>query len=245
MTQNSRPEISVVILCYRSGNFARTFCKRVVDILTKNNLNYEIVLVGNYRHGIDDDTPTVVKEIAKTNERVVTVIKEKTDPKQGMGWDMRSGLDKAEGEAIAVIDGDGQMPPEDIPKIYSKLREENLDLCKAKRISRGDGPYRKFISCLFNGIMKIFFPGIIANDINAKPKIFTREAYNKLHLESGAWFIDGEIMIKARRHKFKIGEVETVFHENQERKSFISLKANLEFIKNIIIWRLREWGVIN
>lgn len=245
MASVSKPEISVVILCYRSGNFARIFYKRVANILIKNNLDYEIVLVGNYRPETDDITPTVIREIENTNKRTITVIKEKTDQEQGMGWDMCSGLDKATGETIAVIDGDGQMPPEDIPRLYSKLKKEKLDLCKAKRISRGDGPYRKFISCIFNGIMKMLFPGIVANDINAKPKLFTREAYNKLHLESNGWFIDGEIMIKARRHKFKIGEVETVFYENQERKSFISLKANLEFIKNIIIWRLREWGLIH
>jgi glycosyltransferase involved in cell wall biosynthesis len=242
MVQTSKPKISVVILCYRSGNFARVFYKRVVDVLIKNNFDYEIVLVGNYRPGIGDTTPDVIREIAKTNERTVTVIKEKTSLEQGMGWDMRSGLDRATGETIAVIDGDGQMPPEDIPELYYKLSKENLDLCKAKRISRGDGIYRKFISNIFNMIMKVLFPGIVANDINAKPKLFTREAYNKLHLESNEWFIDGEIMIKARRYKFKIGEIETVFYENQERKSFISFKANVDFIKNIIFWRIKEFG---
>lgn len=237
----SKPKISVVILCYRSGNFAHTFYKRVVEVLTKDNLNYEIVLVGNYRPGTGDLTPDVIKKIANTNERTITVIKEKTNPEQGMGWDMRSGLDRAQGEIIVVIDGDGQMPPEDIPKLYYKLIKEKLDICKAKRISRGDGIYRKFISSIFNTIMKMLFPGIVANDINAKPKLFTREVYNKLDLESNTWFIDGEIMIKARRHKFKIGEIETVFYENKERKSFISLKANIEFIKNIIVWRIKEF----
>ena len=89
--------------------------------------------------------------------------------------------------------------------------------------------------------MQILFPGIVSHDINGKPKIFTRNAYDKLKLVSDDWFIDAEIMIKARRYHFKIGEVETKFHKNSERPSFISLKANIEFLKNIVVWRIKEF----
>lgn len=237
---NSIPEISIVILCYKSGNFVHTFYKRVLAILLKNNLDYEIILVGNYRRNSGDITPDIVKDIATSNPRVKAVIKEKLTPLQAMGWDMKSGLDAATGNTIAVIDGDGQMPPEDIPKLFYKLKKENLDLCKAKRISRGDGLYRKFISLIFNGIMQLLFPGIVSKDTNGKPKIFTREAFNKLHLESNDWFIDSEIMIKARHYNFKIGEIETIFYKNTECNSSVSFKTNLEFIKNMIKWKFKK-----
>lgn len=242
MNSLSMPEISVVVLCYRSGNFAKTFHKRISNILIQNKLDYEIILVGNYRPGTGDTTPDVVREIVKNDQRTRGVIKEKTDPKQAMGWDMRTGLEIATGKTITVIDGDGQIPPEDIPKLYKKLKKDNLDLCKAVRISRGDGIYRKLISRTFNLCMHILFPGIVG-DINGKPKLFTREAYNKLGLESNDWFIDGEIMIKARRYHFKIGRIDTDFNKNPERQSFISLKANFEFVKNMIRWRIKEFRV--
>lgn len=242
MNPSSAPEISVVILCYRAGAFARTFHARVTDILKEDHLNYEIILVGNYLASREDDTPRVVAEIAKGDPRTRAVIKEKTNlTDQGMGWDMRTGLETASGNVIAVIDGDGQMPPEDIPKLYKKLKKEKLDLCKARRVTRGDGPYRKFISGIFNFLMSVLFPGIVANDINAKPKILTRSAYEKMNLESNTWFIDAEMMINARRLKLRIGELETVFYENPERRSFISLKANIEFLKNIFVWRIKEF----
>jgi hypothetical protein len=65
--------------------------------------------------------------------------------------------------------------------------------------------------------------------------------YKKLRLESNDWFVDAEIMIKARRYKFKIGEIETNFNKNPKRQSFISFKANVEFIKNILTWRIKEF----
>ena len=235
------PEISVVILCYRSGDFAKIFYNKVSEVLRRNNLDYEIVLVGNYRPETNDDTPEIIKEISNSDSRVRTVIKEKLKPEEAMGWDMRSGFEAAVGKTILVIDGDGQMPPEDIPRLYNKLVKERLDLCKGRRISRGDGPYRKFISMVFNAVMHLLFPGIVSNDINGKPKIFTRYAYSKMKLESNDWFIDAEIMIQARRLNFRIGEMEVEFHENPKRRSFISFKANLEFIKNIITYRLKEF----
>ncbi len=237
------PEISVVILGYKSGQFARIFHKRVVDVLIKNNLDYEIVLVGNYRPESGDITPDVVREVAKENPRTICVIKEKLDPGQAMGWDMRTGLEAATGKTITVIDGDGQMPPEDIPRVFENLKKNNLDFCKAVRISRGDGMYRKLISRTFNLTMRIIFPRI-NGDINGKPKLFTRAVYEKLHLESNDWFIDAEIMIKIRRMNIKIGDIKTDFHKNPERESFISFKANFEFIKNIILWRLKEFGLM-
>ena len=109
------------------------------------------------------------------------------------------------------------------------------------RKNRKDGLDRKFISMVFNAVMHLLFPGIVSNDINGKPKIFTRYAYSKMKLESNDWFIDAEIMIQARRLNFRIGEMEVEFHENPKRRSFISFKANLEFIKNIITYRLKEF----
>src|SRR3989338_2024180 len=235
-----RPDISVVILCYRSGNFATTFHKRVTDVLTKNNLDYEIVLVGNYRLGSGDITPDVVREVARTDPRTVCVVKEKTDQSQAMGWDMRSGLEASSGKTITVIDGDGQMPPEDILKLFQKMKDGGYDLCKTVRISRGDGLYRKLISRTFNLAMRVLFPGI-HGDINSKPKLFTREVYEKLHLESNDWFIDAEIMIKVRNFNIKIREIRTDFYKNPERKSFISFKANVEFVRNMIQWRIKEF----
>jgi glycosyltransferase involved in cell wall biosynthesis len=189
MTSPLTPEISVVILCYRSGQYARVFYKQMVDILAKDNLDYEIVLVGNYWPNSGDITPKVVKEIATGNPRTKCVVKEKMDRNQAMGWDMKSGLEIATGKTITVIDGDGQFSPEDIPRLYKNLKEKNLDLCKAVRVSRGDGLYRKFISRVFNLTMRIVFWGI-EGDINGKPKLFTRAVYEKLNLESNDWFIE-------------------------------------------------------
>lgn len=229
--------ISVVVMCYGCGEIVRTIVGRLADQLAKSGISYEIILAGNYPQGTTDPTTPLLQELARLNSHVRAL----TEPTNiGMGSNMRAGFRAARGNTIAVIDGDGQMPVEDILRVYKKLVAHNLDLCKTTRITRYDGAWRLFISKIYNLAMHILFFPIAGTDMNAKPKIVTREAYEKLRLESNDWFIDAEIMIQARRHNFRIGEVPTEFYAHKDRPSFISFHAIWEFIKNLIRYRWKE-----
>jgi glycosyltransferase involved in cell wall biosynthesis len=232
------PDLSVVVLCYRSGDAARSYAARISKVLLDAGIdNYQLVLVGNYVAGSGDTTPDVVRELAAGDPRIVCSAVEK----QGMmGWDMRSGLSLATGEHLAVIDGDGQVLVEDLVRIYRLLREQGLDLAKTYRTRRGDGLKRKLFSLVFNGLFHLLFPGLPARDINAKPKILTRSAYERLDLRSDDWFIDAEILIQARRLGFRIGEMETEFLGLTGRRSFIKMASVVEFLYNLLRYRILE-----
>ena len=77
--------------------------------------------------------------------------------------------------------------------------------------------------------------------MNSKPKLMTREVYEKISLESTGWFIDAEIMILARRLGVKIGETETVFHSMDTRPSFVKPLSILEFLGNLFAFRVKEF----
>jgi len=233
------PTLSLVILCYRSESYAKQFVAHTIEVLEENGIeDYQLVLVGNYVEGSTDTTPQVVYELAAGNSKIICSAK----PKEGwMGWDMRSGLELATGTYLAVIDGDGQMPVADVNKIYNKIIQDRLDLVKTFRIIRGDTLVRKFLSVLYNLSFKILFPGLYVRDINSKPKIMTRRAYEMLDLKSDDWFIDAEIMIQARRNNFKIGEIPTGFLGLTGRRSFISMKTIFEFLRNLLVYRILEF----
>jgi glycosyltransferase involved in cell wall biosynthesis len=233
------PELSVVILCYRSGVAARSFAARIGKSLLDAGVDdYQLVLVGNYVAGSDDTTPDVVRELAAGDPRIIcsAVVKEGM-----MGWDLRSGLALATGQYLAVIDGDGQVLVEDLVRIYRLLREQGLDLAKTYRKQRGDGVKRKAISLVFNGLFHVLFPGVLARDINAKPKILTRAAFERMTLESSDWFIDAEIMIQARGLGLRVGETETEFLGLTGRRSFITMAAVFEFLRNLLRYRILEF----
>ena len=232
------PEISVVVLAYRSAGTITSFVDSLVESLEKENLQWEIVLVGNYFEGKGDQTPEVINKIASQNAQIKVV----TEIKKGMmGWDMKTGLQAATGKTLAVIDGDGQMPSRDVVRVYNLMKDNELDLAKTYRTKRNDGSYRKLISIVYNILFKIMFPGIKAWDMNSKPKIMKREFYEKINLESNGWFIDAEIMIFARRLDAKIGEIETIFHSIDTRPSFVKPLSILEFLFNLFVYRIREF----
>lgn len=234
-----KPDISVVVLAYRSAFTIEGFVSSLVASLENERLDWEIILVGNYFEGTGDETPEVVKKISAGNSRIKPVVR----VKEGMmGWDMKSGLQATTGKTLAVIDGDGQMPCTDVIRVYQLMKEKRHDLVKTVRVERSDGFYRKLISTNYNRLFNVLFPGMDARDVNSKPKILTRELYENMNLGSNGWFIDAEIMIIARRLKMSIGTIETTFHSIDTRPSFVKPLAVLEFLANLIWYRIKEFG---
>lgn len=230
-------EISIVLLCYRSEDLLYSFSNQIISELKQASItNYELILVANYDKK-EDRTPSIAKEIAQSNSKITVL----SNLKEGrMGWDMRSGLEAATGEYICVLDGDGQMPYSDIVTVYNVIKSGKYDMVKTFRIYRYDGIYRKVLSSFYNLLFRILYkPNFPLYDVNSKPKIFTRSAYEKLNLKSNDWFTDAEITIQAIQNNFRICQLSTVFYKNERRKSLVGFKTIWEFIYNLIYYRFK------
>lgn len=227
------PYFSLVVLCYRSGRDIIPFVEKLRQALSRCAFSSELVLVGNYVAGSDDQTPEVITQLAEKWPDVQTVVR----PKEGMmGWDMRMGLNAARGTYIGVIDGDGQFPPESIIACLLKAELENLDVTKTYRVRRDDGLYRRLISAVYNGLFKLLF-GFKVRDINSKPKIIRRDKYELMNLQSNDWFADAEIIIRARELGLTLGETPVHFRSNDIRGSFVKPTAIFEFASNLLRYR--------
>jgi glycosyltransferase involved in cell wall biosynthesis len=197
---------------------------------------YELVLVANYWPGEVDSTPELVEKYRGANVAIV-----KREKQGAMGWDMRSGLEAASGDVIVVIDGDGQNPTDDVLKMYRLMRQSGADVMKGLRIARFDGLYRRGISVVFNFMFRAMFDSTGLWDINGKPKAMTRSAYERMDLRSGDWFADAEIILEALRNRMQIGEMPVVFRRNDERASLVRGSAIIEFVGNMVRYRLTRW----
>ena len=227
-------DLSIVVLAYRSEEYLKEFAMQIIEELSNESVQYELIIVANY-DSLGDKTPQIAEEIANQYSKVRCLAQEK----QGkMGWDMRMGLDACNGKVLLVIDGDGQMPSSDIMNVYQALVHGNYDLVKTFRAVRMDGCWRRLMSKGYNRLFHMFYPmakGI--QDVNSKPKAFTQEAYNRMDLTSNDWFTDSEIMIQALVHKMRICEIGTTFYKNERRASFVKLSTALEFLLNLIHYR--------
>jgi glycosyltransferase involved in cell wall biosynthesis len=236
-SHDQSPDLSAIVLGYRAGTALCRVVNPLYQQLEVSGVPFELVIVANYWPDMDDATPQVARDFAETHPRAKVV----AGPKAGaMGWDLRSGLAAARGNFLIVMDGDAQNPVEDLLRMYTAMRTTGVDLMKGRRSSRGDGLYRRLITTVYNSLFRLLFRTRGLWDINGKPKGLRRDAYERLELTSDDWFIDAEIVIGARRAGMRIGELPVVFHENDERPSFVRPTAILEFIWNIFRARFRD-----
>jgi len=236
---DKRPSLSIVVLAYKAGESIIEFLAVLKnDLQTAGIDDFQIVLVANY-HATDpsDKTANIAHNLARADPRIKVI----AEVKMGMmGWDARMGLVAADGESIALIDGDGQMPPEDIVRGYKVMANGEVDFVKTYRASREDGIYRLISSKAFNLLFRILFPRSRFRDINSKPKLLTRSALEKMNLSCDGWFLDGEIIIEALRLQLRYIEIPTVFQENEWRGSFVKFSTIFEMIFSLIKYRFKK-----
>ena len=229
------PELSAIVLCYEAGTAIERLLSSLERQLEEAGVDYELVLVANYWPDHHDPTPAIVEDWADDRERARIIAQEKHG---GMGWDMVSGFAAARGRWMVAIDGDAQNPVDDVLKMYRRMKQTGAAVMKGRRTARFDGPYRRFISFVYNSLFLVLFRTSGLWDINGKPKGLTREAWERMDLRAEDWFIDAEIVLAARRTGLHIDELPVVFHRNDERASFVKPSAILEFIRNMIRARL-------
>ena len=133
------------------------------------------------------------------------------------------------------------MPIDDVGRLFQLIEKKQFDLVKTYRVRRADGWNRKILTVGYNLLFRMLFPSLKARDINAKPKIVRRAAYERMRLTSDDWFIDAEIMIEALHHKMKIGEIATEFRHLDRRGSFVNFGAVFEFLSNLARRRVTEF----
>jgi len=232
---NAAVEFSLAVLCYKAEEQIVPFVARLHRIMSMFGESWELVLVANYWPGTGDRTPAIVENLAERLDRVRYV----AEPKQGgMGWDMKKGLDACRGRYIGIIDGDGQYPTESIAACFAKIKADDVDLVKSYRVYRSDGFYRNVISMVYNVVFRVLFPAYRGyRDVNSKPKILKREAYERMDLRSKDWFLDAELILEALRLNLRIYELPIRFSGLRGRKSFVRPQTISEFIRNLIAYR--------
>lgn len=231
----TQPDLSAVVLCYKSGELAEDFYRRLKKSILEVTDNFEIILVGNFSDP-DDITPQVVTKIAHQDPRVKAVTLKKQG---GRGWDVQTGFAIATGKYICLIEGDDQLKPELTKQVYQKITQEKLDFVKTVRVSRGDGWYRQLVSNIFNTLFKILFHNTNFSDINSTPKIMTKQALDQMTLTDKEWSLDAQMMIQVIQLHLKVGEVAAEFHKNEYRSSFVGLKAIIETTLKLFLYKFQ------
>jgi len=223
-----------VIPFFNEEECAEKVVKKLYQVLKEAEIDFELVLVNN---GSTDKTGEILNQLKESysNIKIISVF-----PNQGYGWGIINGLAKAEGNFLGYLAGDGQIKPHDVVRVYQALNSQPIDFAKVIRVIRKDGLIRKIISRFYNLLFYLIF-GIYDPDVNGTPKIFKKEILKKMKLKSKDWFIDAEFILKVKKLKLKGVQVPVEFLSRKKGKSHVKLSSIIEFLKNMIKYRLKPW----
>jgi dolichol-phosphate mannosyltransferase len=122
-------KISAIIACYRDAPAVPIMHERLVATFTELEADYEIVFVND---GSPDDAAEVLAELAARDPKVVVINHARAFGSQSA---FTSGMRIATGDAVVLLDGDLQDPPEVIPEFAKKWRE-GYDVVYGERVER-------------------------------------------------------------------------------------------------------------
>jgi len=103
--------ISVVVACYRDAGSVREMYRRLTEVLRTVTPSYEIIYVND---NSPDNAEELLAELAAQDPRL-TVISHSRNFGSQMAF--TSGMERSTGEAVILMDGDLQDPPEVIPAL--------------------------------------------------------------------------------------------------------------------------------
>jgi dolichol-phosphate mannosyltransferase len=110
-------KLSAVIACYRDAPAIPEMHERLTTTFEHLGVDYEIVFVND---ASPDDARAVLTSLAERDPNVVVVNHTRNFGSQSA---FTSGMQIATGDAVALLDGDLQDPPELIEKFYARWRE--------------------------------------------------------------------------------------------------------------------------
>lgn len=129
-------EISVVIPLYNEEENVAELHRRLTAALASLDASYEVVFVDD---GSRDATPRLIDELRGRDPHVSVV---RLSRNFGHQPAVSAGIDHARGNAVMIMDGDLQDPPEVIPEFVAKWRE-GYEVVYAVRRQRKEGAVKR------------------------------------------------------------------------------------------------------
>jgi len=152
----------------------------------------------------------------------------------GYGAALRTGFEAAGHELVAFTDADGQFYLEDL-ELLVPLTDE-CPVAVGRRVDRQDLWRRRFLSWGYNLLARTFL-GTGVRDCDCALKVFRREALVYLLPESRGFFVNTEMLCRARQFGWEVAE-EGVRHRPRRRGTS---KVSLTEIPRTFSTLMRFW----
>jgi polyisoprenyl-phosphate glycosyltransferase len=185
MDHDKSPLISVVIPLYKEAANLRPLLSGVTTALAKTGAPFELIVIDD---GSPDETWQILSEEAKA---FPTLHGLRLSRNFGKELALCAGLERAQGDAVIVMDGDGQHPPELLPEMVRLWQTSGVDIVEAVKSKRGPESFTQRFGAL---LFYVVFSKLAGVDLKGTSdfKLMSRRALNAwLHMEERNVFFRG------------------------------------------------------
>jgi dolichol-phosphate mannosyltransferase len=192
VAQSGRPQLSVVVPLRNEEGAVAALVREIAAALAK--VSYELILVDD---GSTDRTRAICLDLARSDPRIRVLGHPKA---AGQSAALHSGVLAAAAPIVATLDGDGQNPPENLPRLIAPLMgpeaAPGCGLVAGQRVGRKDSLSKRLASRFANGLRALVLRDG-TRDTGCGLKAFRREAFlalpyfNHMHRYLPALFARG------------------------------------------------------
>lgn len=164
--------LSVVIPVMNEEQNIAPLVARIAEALA--GIEHEVIFVDD---GSRDDTVVAIERAAYSGTHLLVL-----NRNYGQTTAMAAGIDAAQGELIAMLDGDLQNDPGDIPAMIERLQHGNWDVVAGIRTHRQDGLLLRRIPSKLANLLIRRLTGVNIQDYGCTLKLFRRDVAKNLSL---------------------------------------------------------------
>ncbi|KAI9702297.1 MAG: dolichol-P-mannose synthesis [Bogoriella megaspora] len=208
----TKNKYSVILPTYNERKNLPVAVSLINDNFTKNNLDYEVVIVDD---GSPDGTADVARQLQKAFPRRI-ILKERAG-KLGLGTAYIHGLQFATGNFVIIMDADFSHHPKFIPKMIEKQATNDYDIVTGTRYAGDGGVYgwdlkRKVISRGANLFADTLLrPGV--SDLTGSFRLYKKDVLQNVitKVQSKGYVFQMELMVLAKSMGYSVAEVPISF----------------------------------
>lgn len=204
--------LSLVIPAYNEAAVIRQAVQEADEALEALFERYEVIVVDD---GSGDDTAVLAAELFPT----VRVVRHAAN--RGYGAALRSGFRAARFDLVAFTDADCQFDLRDLGRL-APLTDES-PIVVGYRAERKDPWKRRFLSWGYNRLARTLL-GTGVRDCDCALKVFRREVLVDLLPESRGFFVNTEMLSRARRLGYGVTEVPVTHRPRLAGDSKVSIR---------------------
>jgi len=212
-------KISILIPVYNEVNSLTTLLA-MVESVDFCGLEKELVIVDD---GSEDGTRDVLRELEKLNKPSYRIVYHNQN--MGKGAALRTAIEIASGDIMAIQDADLEYNPKDYPPLVQMILDHKADAVYGSRISSGESKeaftgLHYFGNKLLTAVTNLLYKTEIT-DMETCYKVFRSDVVKKIKIRSNRFDFEPEITAKLLKSGIRLSELPIsyqgrAFHEGKK-----------------------------